>query len=75
MSKSNVTLSERTSFLEGNLHAIQIVTNEENTSSMDKIKSLESHVNGGKKKMTDLMKLLEMFTVQEFQTLQKTMIS
>lgn len=38
---------------------------------MDKIKSLESYVNDENKKLSDLMKSLESFSIQEVQTLQK----
>lgn len=38
---------------------------------MAKIKSLESYVNDENKKLSDLIKSLESFSVQEVQTLQK----
>ena len=41
---------------------------------MEKFKNLESHVQNENQKLIDLMKSLEIFTGQEIQALQKTVI-
>lgn len=61
--------NDRTLFLEGNLHAIQIISKDEN------IKSLESYMNEENKKLTGLMRSLEIYTGQEIQTLRETMVN
>ena len=43
-------------FQDGNLHAIQIISKDEKTSSMEKFKTLESHVQNENQKLIDLMK-------------------
>lgn len=49
---------KHTLYLEGNLNAIQIISEDEN------IKSLQSHANNENKKLSDLLKSLEVSTLQ-----------
>lgn len=65
-------LSDQISLLEGNLHVIQIISKDDKVTLMDKMKSLELHMNDKNKKLIDLLKSLESFIVQEVQTLQKS---
>ena len=71
MSKGYDKLADRTSFLEGDLRVIQIVSKDEKALLVHEMKSLESCVNDENKKLTNLTKSPESFTVHEVQTLQK----
>ena len=71
MSKGYDKLADRTSFLEGDLRVIQIVSKDEKALLVHEMKSLESCVNDENKKLINLTKSLESFTVHEVQTLQK----
>ena len=72
--KSYNKQEERTSLQEAKLHAIQIISKDEKIPLMEKFKTLESHVQNENQKLIDLMKSLEIFTDQEIQALQKTVV-
>ena len=59
---------------EGNLHAIQIMSKDEVLSLMEKLQTLESHVQNEDQRLGASMKSLEIYTGQEIQALQKTII-
>lgn len=69
MSESNGKLTDRISFVEGSLHAIEVLAKDEN------IRNLESHVNDECKKMKDSMTSLENHLSQELQELRETMMN
>ena len=67
MSEDNGKLVDRTLFLEGSLHTIQII------SKMRIFKNMDSFVVGESKKLTDSLVSLESYMIQEIQTLKEAM--
>ena len=74
MLKSYDRLADRVSLQDGNLHTIQIMSKDEVLSLKEKLQTLESHVQNQHQRLGASMKSLEIYTGQEIQALQKTVV-
>ena len=72
--KSYDRLADRVSLQDGNLHAFQVKSKDEVLSLKEKLHTLESHVQNEDQRLGASMKSLEIYTGQEIQALQKTVV-
>ena len=75
MLKSYDRLAGRVSLQDGSLHAIQMMSKDEMLSLKEKLQTLESHVQNENQRLCASIKLPEIYTCQEIQALQKTIIT
>ena len=61
----------RVSLNQGNMLTIQIMSKEETLTLLDKFYALESCAQNKHQKLTESMRVLELYTRQEIQTLQR----